>query len=162
MPSSSGPLLPAGAVQLREQLKEMGGEVGDLEILYQQQALRAQAREEKAQKLLQKGSSICTESSTGQQCSHCKVYSSGRGKGKKAGKGKQNQEGQQQQDSKQQEDGEKDQGTKRKEQEAAETAAAAKDDGEQEDEDGETPDDSKPARNSKKPKKEAGTFVQHK
>ena len=50
MPSSSGPLLPAGAVQLREQLKEMGGDVGDLEILHQQQALKAEAREAKALK----------------------------------------------------------------------------------------------------------------
>ena len=55
MPSSSGPLLPAGAVQLREQLKEMGGDVGDLEVLHQQQALKAEAREAKALKLAMKG-----------------------------------------------------------------------------------------------------------
>jgi len=86
MPSSSKALLPADAVQLHAQLKEMGGDpAGDLDILHQQLALKAEAREEKANKVLARGPSIDWNSArTGSvHCSNvCKAEV----------KGKQNQE----------------------------------------------------------------------
>ncbi|CAE7592671.1 unnamed protein product, partial [Symbiodinium sp. CCMP2456] len=48
-------VVPLEAAQLVAQLQDMGQATGDLDVLFKQAALKAQAREEKAQKLLLKG-----------------------------------------------------------------------------------------------------------